>query len=86
MEYLVWIILIAGAGFMVWYGFGLLVRRPGVDSDGNLLAPQTECHLCRRKFPVTQMISRDKIAGFVNYFCADCIEGLYAEYTAKFKS
>ena len=29
--------------------------------------------------------SRDKIAGFVNYFCADCIEGLHAEYLEKFR-
>jgi hypothetical protein len=84
MAFLVWIIIVGGTLFMIWYGYGLLVRKPGVgpeDGDG----PTANCHLCRRSFPISRMVSRDKIAGFVNYFCGDCIEALYEEYTGRFR-
>lgn len=84
MAFLVWPIIVGGTLFIIWYGYGLLVRKPGVGSeDGE--GPVASCHLCRRSFPVTRMVSRDKIAGFINYFCGDCIEALYEDYTTKFR-
>jgi hypothetical protein len=70
---------------MIWYGFNLLVRKPGLGDGEDGAGPVASCHLCRRSFPVGRMVSRDKIAGFVNYFCGDCIEGLYNEYVAKYR-
>jgi hypothetical protein len=32
---------------------------------------------------ISEMIARDKIAGFINYFCGECIESLYNDYTAQ---
>jgi hypothetical protein len=28
------------------------------------------------------MVSRDKMAGFINYFCGDCIRALHDDYAA----
>jgi hypothetical protein len=85
MEIIIWATIIGGTLFMIWYGFNLLVKRPGVGDGEDGTGPVASCHLCRRSFPVNSMVSRDKIAGFVNYFCGDCIEGLYNEYVAKFR-
>jgi hypothetical protein len=85
MEIIIWATIIGGTAFMIWYGFNLLVRRPGVGAGEDGAGPAASCHLCRRTFPVSRMVSRDKIAGFINYFCGDCIEGLYNEYVAKFR-
>lgn len=85
MEIIIWITIIGGTAFMVWYGFNLLVKKPGVASTEEGGGPAAQCHLCRRPFPVSQMVSRDKIAGFINYFCGDCIESLYDEYVNGFR-
>ncbi len=83
MGIVIWGVVIGGTLFMIWYGFNLLVRRPGVDEGADGTGAVVQCHLCRRPFPVRQMISRDKMAGFVNYFCGDCIESLYNDYVGK---
>lgn len=76
-----WLILLAFLAFFVYYGYHLLVKRgAGGASEDSLTAA---CHLCRNKFPVSTMVARDKDAGFVNYFCGDCIESLYADYTRR---
>jgi hypothetical protein len=85
MEFIIWATIIGGTAFMIWYGFNLLVKRPGLGAGEDGGGPVASCHLCRRSFPVSQMVGRDKMAGFVNYFCGDCIEGLYNEYVAKFR-
>ncbi len=82
MALLVWIIVVGGTLFMIWYGYGLLVKRSGaggVEEGGE----SASCHLCRRTFPVARMVSRDKMAGFINYFCGDCIEALYNDYVEQ---
>jgi len=84
MAFLVWAVIVGGTLFVIWYGYGLLVGKPGVGSEEGD-GPTASCHLCRRPFPVNRMVSRDKIAGFVNYFCGDCIEALYQEYTTRFR-
>ncbi len=72
-----WIILLVFLTFFVYYGYHLIVRKAGEGEEaGGLTAA---CHLCREKFPVTKMVAREKQAGFVNYFCAECIEGLYSD-------
>ena len=85
MEFLIWATIIGGTFFMIWYGFNLLVKKPGLGAGEDGDGPVASCHLCRRNFPINRMVSRDKIAGFVNYFCADCIEGLHAEDLEKFR-
>lgn len=85
MELIIWVTIVGGMVLMIWYGFNLLVKKPGVGSGDDGPGPVASCHLCRRTFPVSKMVSRDKIAGFVNYFCGDCIEGLYNEYVARFR-
>ncbi|MEP7218213.1 MAG: hypothetical protein ABI876_04820 [Bacteroidota bacterium] len=80
MGLITWMIILGGMSFMLWYGFNLLVRRPGIDASGDGPGPVASCHLCRRNFPIRHMVSRDKMAGFVNYFCGDCVEGLYNDY------
>ena len=72
-----WIILLAFLAFFVYYGYHLFVQRAGDGPDGGMLT--AACHLCKQKYPVNQMVARDKDAGFVNYFCGDCIEKLYAD-------
>ena len=81
MEWIVWAAIVGATLFMIWYGYGLLVGKPGVASDG--YEPTAACHLCRREMRVADMIARDKIAGFINYFCGECIESLYNDYTAQ---
>jgi hypothetical protein len=81
MGIITWMVIVGGMVVMIWYGFNLLVRKPGAGTGPDSV-PVASCHLCRRSFPVDQMVSRDKIAGFINYFCGDCIEGLYSDYTA----
>jgi|GEM_PF-2814825 len=86
MEIIIWFTIIGGTAFMIWYGFNLLVRKPGVAGAEDGGGPAAQCHLCRRSFPVARMVSRDKVAGFVNYFCGDCIESLYDEYVGRFRN
>lgn len=81
MEILIWIGLVGGALFLIWYGYGLLVQRPG-SAEQLASSEHVRCHLCRREMPLDQMITREKMAGFENHFCGDCIEELYRDYTA----
>lgn len=72
------ILLLCIVFFFLFYGYHLLVNRKATEG-----APQeqtAQCHLCKKKFPINQMVGRDKEAGFVNYFCGDCIEKLYNDY------
>jgi hypothetical protein len=85
MEFIIWVTIVGGMLFMVWYGFSLLVRKPGIATGEEGEEPVAACHLCKRSFPLSKMVNRDKSAGFVNYFCGDCIEKLYDEYTTKFR-
>jgi hypothetical protein len=80
MELLVWIGLIGGTLFLIWYGYGLLVRRPESEADA-ASSERARCHLCRRELPVREMVTREKAAGFENHFCGDCIEELYRDWT-----
>lgn len=82
MEYLVWVGLVGGTLFLIWYGYGLLARRPDA-AGGAGDAERAQCHLCRREMPVREMITRQKAAGFENHFCGDCIEELHREYTER---
>lgn len=81
MELIVWSALIGGVLFLIYYGYGLLVDR-GSSEEIAAAADHARCHLCRREFPLGQMITREKVAGFENHFCGDCIEELYSDYTA----
>lgn len=81
MELIVWSVICGGVLFLIWYGYGLLVGKPGAAADG--YEPVAACHLCRRELKVADMVARDKVAGFINYFCSDCIESLYNDYTAQ---
>lgn len=83
MGIVTWITIVGGMIFIIWYGYGLLVKRPGEEQGEDGPGSVASCHLCRRTFPVRQMIHRDKIAGFINYFCGDCIEALYNEYVSR---
>jgi hypothetical protein len=73
------LILVVAMVVMIWYGFNL-VRKPTAAEAS--VPPAASCHLCRRTFPVDQMVSRDKMAGFINYFCGDCIRALHDDYAA----
>ncbi|HZV13342.1 MAG TPA: hypothetical protein VFA55_09010 [Candidatus Kapabacteria bacterium] len=64
--------------FFLFYGYHLLVNRKATDSTPEEQTAQ--CHLCKKEFPISKMVARDKEAGFVNYFCGDCIEKLYADH------
>ncbi|MBC8145393.1 MAG: hypothetical protein H7X80_07390 [bacterium] len=81
MEILIWVGIVGGVLFVIWYGYGLLVQRPdGAAQVGT--SESARCHLCRRDLPLNQMVTREKAAGFENHFCGDCIEELYRDYTA----
>jgi hypothetical protein len=80
MELLVWIGLVGGTLFLIWYGYGLLVRKPEGQSGGGT-SEVARCHLCRREMSVDDMVTREKTAGFENHFCGDCIEELYRDWT-----
>ena len=74
------ILLLVIVFFFLFYGYHLLVNRKPANSED--AEDTAQCHLCKRQFPISQMVARDKEAGFVNYFCGDCIEKLYADYIA----
>ncbi|MBL0332486.1 MAG: hypothetical protein IPP08_02355 [Chlorobiota bacterium] len=78
------IFLSCGVLFLIYYGFGIVNRKPPTTEE-LALGQEVECHLCKKKLSESKMIHRDKIAGFVNYFCGDCIEGLHDEYLEKFR-
>jgi len=78
------ITLSGGVLFLIYYGFGIINRKPPT-AEELALGQEVECHLCRKKYPESKMIHRDKIAGFVNYFCGECIENLYNDYINKFR-
>jgi hypothetical protein len=80
MEILIWCGLIGGTLLLIWYGYGLLVRRPDGET-GEAGGEVARCHLCRREFPIRSMVTREKVAGFENHFCGDCIEDLYRDWT-----
>ncbi len=72
------VILLVAALYFVWWGFKHLIRRerntPDNEVEGVL------CHLCRRPYPITEVVTVEKQAGFENYFCGSCIAKLAAEY------
>jgi len=74
-----WLLLLAITAFFVYYGYHLLVKRGTGSIDADTLT--TQCHLCRQSFPIREMVARDKDAGFVNYFCGECISKLYEDYS-----
>ncbi len=80
IEVITWVIILGGMGFLIWYGFGLLVRKPGVvaGQDGDI--PLAQCHLCKKELRIDQMVARERMAGIVHYFCGDCIEKLQEDY------
>jgi hypothetical protein len=82
MEFLIWIGLVGGTLFLIWYGYGLLARRTDPTEVGASLE-RAQCHLCRREYPLREMVTRQKAAGFENHFCGDCIEELYRDYTER---
>ena len=74
-----WILLLAITAFFCYYGYHLLVKRGGVADAGAISA---QCHLCRNSFPVSEMVAREKDAGFVNYFCGECVSKLFEDYSS----
>ncbi len=71
-------ILLLGALYFVWWGYKNLVKR---ESDsGEDAVEGVACHLCRQGYPITQVVTVEKKAGFENYFCGSCIAKLAAEY------
>jgi hypothetical protein len=81
MELVIWIVVVGGMLFMVWYGYTLLAKRPGSGVDGG--EPEIACRICSRAFPVGSMVARERIAGIVDYFCGECIESLHAEHLER---
>jgi hypothetical protein len=81
MELIIWAVVIGGTLFMIWYGYNLLARKSGLTSDG--AEALVHCRICSREFPLSHTIARERIAGIVDYYCAECIEGLYAEHSAR---
>jgi hypothetical protein len=71
-----WLLLFLALLFM-YYGYHLTVRKGKGSPEEQ--GTEASCHLCRRKFPIKSMVARDKEAGFVNFFCADCIRHLYTD-------
>ncbi len=76
-----WIIIFIFLLFIIYYGYHLTVKKGAGSPEEE--GREAACHLCRRKFPIKDLVARDKEAGFVNYFCSDCIEALYAELKGK---
>jgi hypothetical protein len=78
MEFLIWILILGGTAFFLWFGYQLLVQKVGVSPDDGL--PVAMCSLCRRQFSLEELVAREKTAGFVSYFCGECIEELRKDH------
>ncbi len=81
MNVLVSVLLLLGAMYLIWWGYKNLVRREG--ERGEFAVEGQACHLCRRAFPIDQLVIREKLAGFENYFCGDCITALMLDWQEK---
>jgi hypothetical protein len=69
-----------GAMYFLWWGYKNLLQRE--NDKGDRTVEGQVCHLCRRPFPITELVIREKLAGFENYFCGQCITSLMDDYTA----
>ena len=78
-DLIVWAFVLGLTGGMIWLGYQLIIRTRGI---GRSDEPTTPCHLCGRPFPTSELVAREKMAGFVNYFCAECIASLSRESAA----
>jgi len=75
--------LILGAMYLIWWGYKHLLQRERDPQAAGLEGQY--CHLCRRPFPLSELVVREKMAGFENYFCGECITGLMRDYKALSK-
>lgn len=81
MNVIVSVLLLLGAMYFIWWGYKNLVRR---ESERGISTIEGQaCHLCRLPFPIDQLVIREKLAGFENYFCGDCIKSLMHDWEAK---
>jgi hypothetical protein len=73
--------LLLGVMYAIWWGYKNLLRR---ESEPRELHIEGQfCQLCRKPYPVEEMVIREKMAGFENYFCGDCITSLMLDYQEK---
>jgi len=75
------VVLLLGAMYLIWWGYKNLLRRES-ESGAGVVEGQA-CHLCRRAFPISELVIREKLAGFENYFCGECIRGLMRDLLAR---
>jgi hypothetical protein len=73
--------ILFAAFYFVWWGYKNLVRRES-DPNGGPIEGQL-CQICRQAYPISELVVREKMAGFENYFCGNCIEALMRDYNEK---
>jgi hypothetical protein len=75
-DIIIWAFLLGVTGGLIWLGYQVVVR---TSSIGRRQEAMAQCHLCGGEFPLSELVSREKMAGFVNYFCVECIAELSRE-------
>jgi transcription elongation factor Elf1 len=78
MKVLFSVILLLGAFYFIWWGYKNLVKRERRGDDEEVEG--AICTLCGRAYPISEVVTVEKKAGFENYFCGSCIAKLAAEY------
>ncbi len=59
----------------VFYGFGIVMRRPPTEEE----LSTEKCSLCGGRYPKENLIERQVGDYRLLYFCKSCIDGLYEE-------
>jgi hypothetical protein len=73
---IVFVLLLIGT---IFYGFGIIVRRPPTEEE----LQTAQCSLCSRRLPREELIERQVGDYRLLYFCAECIAGLNEELREK---
>ncbi|MEO6940898.1 MAG: hypothetical protein ABI444_12300 [Candidatus Kapaibacterium sp.] len=81
MKFIIGFSILTAVAYFIWWGYKNLVGQETKPEskviDGAL------CHLCRKPYPYSELVVREKMAGFENYFCGSCINDLVRDYNHK---
>ena len=73
---IIFVLLLVGS---VFYGFGLIMRRPPTEEE----LRTEKCSICRDRFPKEDLVERTIGDYKVFYFCANCINNLHTDMQEK---
>ena len=70
------IILLVGLIFLIYYGYGVSVKKSSKPGEQNLHA----CSLCQQKFKRSELVERLVGDSKLFYFCEECVNALHEEF------